>query len=152
MCGWGWEVFLLCPLGTLQYLERILSRLQCHAHGSDRYSILHQALPRLGFRALERAGELSLLSCAIPVVRFLGSSQKSLHTASLLCLLCTLCLSSFPLPFVPRMWSGKGEPHRKCLFFSLTTFPAAFGWENSRRGKASNQWKVVQLPSQTGTF
>lgn len=48
------------------------------------------------------------LSRAIPVVRFLGSSQKSLHTASLFSLLCTLCLSSFSLAFCAKNVMGEG--------------------------------------------
>lgn len=90
------------------YLESILSRMWCHPHVSDHYSILNQVLLQLGFRALEKEGKLSLLSRAIPVVRFLVSSQKSLHTASLFSLLCTLCLSSFSLAFCAKNVVGEG--------------------------------------------
>lgn len=48
------------------------------------------------------------LSCAIPVVCFLVRSQKSLHTASLFSLLCTLCLSSFSLAFCAKNVVGEG--------------------------------------------
>lgn len=62
---------------------------------------------RLAFRATEKGGKLALLIRAIAVVHFLGSSQKSLHTASLSPAYAH-CLFSFSLPFCAKNVAGGG--------------------------------------------